>query len=372
MNKLPIKINKKDYNFISKLLILSVFIIIGLFLYKLLSILIILLFAIFLNVLFSPILNKLNKYKISDTFGITLIYILIWFFIFILVFAIAPIFIKQFSLLINILSDWINNYINIYNTSWINWFNIPWFLKDLLINLDINNLLVSLKDNIWQISVYVSNHLKTFLVSWAWIVSWITSFFTNLILMFIFTFFIATERKIIRNFFYEIIPNDFASYLLKREDNIISSLYEWIKWQMILSVCIFTLTLIWLLLIRLFWVHIEEFFVLALIAWMMEFIPYIWPLIALIPAVAIWLWISVKASIIIFILYIIIQQLENNVLVPYIMWKNLALSSFSVLIAMTIWASLFWILWIIIAIPLVAVLKIFITDLIKYKNKRKN
>lgn len=364
-----LKLKKKEYSFITKLVILTVFIIICLFVYKILDILIILWLALFLNILFSPVLNRLNKWKISDGFGITLIYFSILLMIFVLIFAITPIFIKQFALILNILSDSINNYIDIYNSKWIDWFQFPSFIKNLLIYIDINKLLITLKENIWQISFYITNNLKDFLTSWIWIISWITNFITNFVLLFIFTFFIALERKDIRHFFYSVIPKNTSKYLQKREDNILKALTDWIRGQLILCLSIFALTFVWLLFIRLFWIKIEEFLILSVIAWMMEFIPYIWPFIALVPALAIWLWMWIKAAVIIFILYIGIQQTENNFLVPYVMWKNLSISSFSVLIAMVISASLFWIVGIIISIPLVSIAKIFINDYIKYKNK---
>ena len=182
-----------------------------------------------------------------------------------------------------------------------------------------------------------------------------------------FTLFIWLERKEIRTLFYKILTIKQKSYLLKREEKIVDTLFSWIKSQFLLSISIFFITLIWLFSLRLFWVKIDEVLTLSLIAWMMEFVPYIWPFIALIPAIAIWLGLWLKATILIFILYIIIQQVENNVLVPYIMWKSLSLSPFSVLIWMTIWWSLFWILWIIIAVPFVAVLQIFVIDYLKNK-----
>jgi hypothetical protein len=37
------------------------------------------------------------------------------------------------------------------------------------------------------------------------------------------------ERKNIKKFFYEIIPNKVSKYLSSREDKIVSSLYEWLK-----------------------------------------------------------------------------------------------------------------------------------------------
>jgi predicted PurR-regulated permease PerM len=102
----------------------------------------------------------------------------------------------------------------------------------------------------------------------------------------------------------------------------------------------------------------------------MEFVPYLGPILALIPALAIAISMWFNPFLIILILYIIIQQVENNVLVPYIMWKTLDLSPFLVLIMMSIWALSAGIVWIIIAIPLSAVLQIFVKDYIKWKKRQ--
>lgn len=72
----------------------------------------------------------------------------------------------------------------------------------------------------------------------------------------------------------------------------------------------------------------------------MEFIPYIGPFIALIPAFIVAVGISWKFGIAIIILYVIIQQLENNVLVPVIMSKSLNLSPVLVFIVMMMGALL--------------------------------
>ncbi|MDP2090735.1 MAG: AI-2E family transporter [Candidatus Gracilibacteria bacterium] len=364
-----LRFKKKEYSFLTKLIILSFFIICCLFIYEISNLLIILGLGLFLNILFSPLLNKFNKWKISDGIGITIIYILILITIFVLLFSIVPIFIKQFALFLNILTNGINNSIDIYNTKGIDGFNLPEFVKNLLLHLDVDKILTTLKENIGQISFFITNNLKDFLTSGIGLISGITNFIANLVMLFIFTFFIALERKGIRQFFYDIIPKKTSKYLLHKEDKILKSLNDWIKGQLILGISIFTLTLIGLLFIRLFGVVVEEFIVLSIIAGMMEFIPYIGPFIALIPALAIGLGLGFNATLIILVLYIIIQQSENNILVPYVMGKNLSISPFSVLIAMVIGASLFGIIGIILSIPMVSIVKIFIHDYIKYKNK---
>lgn len=363
------KLNWENKEFLIKLSLLSLFIVWLFFLYKISSILIIFFIALFLNILFSSFLNKLNKLKVRDSVWIFLIFFIILIFLFITVFAILPIFVNQLILLLNFLDNYITNYINIYKIQWIDGFSLPIFMKNMLKTLDINQIFQFLQSNIWEISSFLTTNLKSFLTNWSWIVFSITNTLFNIALVFVFSFFIALERKGIRNFFYKIIPQSYSTYILSKEEEIIKTLNSWLKSQLILWVAIFFITLLWLVLIKLFGIEITNIFTLSLIAGMMEFVPYVWPFLALIPAVAIALGISFKAVIVIVVLYIIIQQVENNILVPYVMGKNLSLSPFSVLLWMMVWGSILWIMWIIIAVPLVAIIQIFLQD---YLNKKKN
>ncbi len=358
----------ENKTFITKLIITLCFVLILFVLYQIWNIIILLLFSLFLNILFAPILNTFNKIKIWDTLWIILIYISLFLFVLIMFYTVVPIFIKQISILINIIGDYVNNSILLYNTKWVDGLWFPKIIKPLLLHIDISQILNSIKENIWVISSFVTTHLKNFLTSWAGILFSLTNIVMNFVFICIFTFFIALERKDIRNFFYKILPKNISVYIERKEDSIVNTLSNWLKSQCILWGSILVITFIWLYFIKIFWIHMEEIFTLSLIAWMMEFIPYIWPFIALIPALAIALGLWWKASVIILILYIIIQQVENNILVPYVMWKNLSLSPFSVLIGMVIWASLFGIIWIIISVPIVSITKIFLTDYLE-KNK---
>lgn len=100
----------------------------------------------------------------------------------------------------------------------------------------------------------------------------------------------------------------------------------------------------------------------------MEFIPYIGPILSLIPALIIGLGISWEVAFIIIILYLIIQQTENNILVPYVMSRSLNLSPFLVFVVMIIGASLGGILGIILAVPATAISHVIYTN---YRNMRK-
>lgn len=96
----------------------------------------------------------------------------------------------------------------------------------------------------------------------------------------------------------------------------------------------------------------------------MEFIPYIGPFLALLPALAIVASMGMTPVVSILVLYIIIQQAENNIIVPMVMSKALNLPPFLIILVMTVMASLFGIAGILLAIPFAAILQILTQDLL--------
>jgi predicted PurR-regulated permease PerM len=138
--------------------------------------------------------------------------------------------------------------------------------------------------------------------------------------------------------------------------------------MLILSLSIFFITYISLTLLELiFDFDTGRTFTLALIGGVMEFIPYIGPILALIPALIIGLGISWQVALAIAILYLIIQQIENNLLVPYVMSRSLDLSPFLVFVVMIAGATLGGILGIILAVPVAAIVRVIY---ISYRKSR--
>lgn len=368
MNEKP----KKDIDskiFIKKIYIIMIFVLWLIFLYKISNIIIILFLSLFLNILFSPFLNRLNKYKINDFFWIIILFISLMLILTLVIFLIVPLIINQGVLLFNSIATDINWLLDIYYTSWIKWFWLPTIVESYINDLNIEQILNLIQQYSVQISGFLWNNIKNVIISWVWIIWSFTSSMFNLVLIFLFTFFIALERKYIRKTFYALLPKKISHYFYKNEKWVIEVLSVWLKWQLIVSAWMFTLTLTWLLILKLFWIHISWIFSLALIAWFMEFIPYLWTFFSFFIALSISLWTWLDAFIWILIVYLVIQQIEWNFMVPYIMWKTLALSPFVVLLSMTIWWALFWIVWVLFTIPVISIIKVLITPYIERREK---
>lgn len=364
------EIKNLEYNyFIKKVLTVLWLWILAFFLYKISSVLVILWLSLFLCVIFSPFLNKLNKWKISDLFWIILIFLILLLIVSLIIFLIIPLIVNQSIILFSWISNSTNNLLDIYKTSGIEWFWLPLIVENFINNLNIEQVLTLVKENSKEISWFVWTNVKNFITSGAWIIFSVGSSLFNFVMMFLFTFFIVLERKNIREIFYAILPKKLSEYVYDNEDEVTDILKVWLKWQLILGICMFFLTLIWLLILKIFWIHISWILSLALIAWFMEFIPFVWTFISMFLALSISLWAWLNAFIGVLIVYLIIQQIEWNFLVPYIMGKTLSLSPFIVLISMVVWWALFWIIWVVFTIPVISIIKVFLRPYIIKREK---
>jgi predicted PurR-regulated permease PerM len=100
--------------------------------------------------------------------------------------------------------------------------------------------------------------------------------------------------------------------------------------------------------------------VLAVIAGIMEAVPLVGPLLGAIPAGLVALSISPARLIWVVAATIIIQQLENNLLVPRVMRKAVGVNPFVTLLAIFAFSSLFGIAGALMAIPMAAILQLLL------------
>jgi len=103
---------------------------------------------------------------------------------------------------------------------------------------------------------------------------------------------------------------------------------------------------------------------LGLIAGVAELIPMVGPILGFIPAALLALAISPVKLLWVVILYAGLHLLENNVLVPRIMGRNMDLHPMTVIIAMMIGAQLLGVLGVLIALPVTAAGKIALNILV--------
>lgn len=308
-----------------------------------------------------PTVEKLKRFHIPEIVSILSIYGIAISVFFLVIATTIPIFAQQTTLLFSNISLSVNQTHDLYASWGIKALWLPPVIQGYASQLDIGSVLNSAKENIWSISKTVSTVLSSIWWHGMWLFVSIWWSIFNFVMVLIFALFITLERKDIAKAFHKYMPNTISKKVNEIEPWIMNILSSWIKWQILLASSIFIITLTGLWILSLFWINTNHTFSLAMIAWVMEFVPFIWPILALLPALALSFSLWSEGVIAIIILYVIIQQVENNLLVPYLMGKSLNLSPFFVMFMTIAWATVWGILWMFLALPIAAIIQLIIS-----------
>jgi predicted PurR-regulated permease PerM len=112
----------------------------------------------------------------------------------------------------------------------------------------------------------------------------------------------------------------------------------------------------------LFLMGVPFFWVLALIAAIGEMIPIVGPILSAVPAVAVALSVKPTLALAVIVFFIAQQQLENHLLVPKIMQRQVGISPVFVIIALLIGGSLLGVIGAILAVPSAAILQVLLEE----------
>ena len=105
------------------------------------------------------------------------------------------------------------------------------------------------------------------------------------------------------------------------------------------------------------------FYVLALIAGVGEMIPIVGPILSAVPAIAVALSMKPALALFVILFFFAQQQLENHLLVPKIMQRQVGISPVFVIIALLIGGSLLGVIGAILAVPTAAILQVVFEEL---------
>jgi predicted PurR-regulated permease PerM len=108
---------------------------------------------------------------------------------------------------------------------------------------------------------------------------------------------------------------------------------------------------------------IEYALPLAVIAGLLELVPTIGPIISSVPAILIALVQSPVLAIAVAALYLLIQQAENNIIVPKVMERAVGVLPLVTILALLIGGTLFGVVGAVIAVPTVAMIQVVVEEL---------
>ena len=180
----------------------------------------------------------------------------------------------------------------------------------------------------------------------------------SVFIILVLAFYLVVEEATVSKYFRRLAPIEMQPYMAHLMEKLQRKIGEWLRGQLLL--CLIIGVVVYLVLSFL---GVKYALVLALIAGLLEVIPYIGPIIAVVPAFIIafaqapFLGFSVLLS------YIILQQIENHFIVPKIMQRVTGLNPIISILALLVGVKVAGLIGAMFAIPIAMMGVVILEDL---------
>ena len=156
----------------------------------------------------------------------------------------------------------------------------------------------------------------------------------GLLTILILTFYILVEADRLRDTMLRLFPAARRARAAAASRDITVKVSAWLGGQLLLGAIIGGSSAVglWLL-------GIPFFYVLALLSGIGELIPVVGPILSAVPAIAVAATVSIEKLLLVIVFFIVQQQVENHLLVPRIMARQVGVSAVTVIVALLIGGS---------------------------------
>jgi predicted PurR-regulated permease PerM len=181
----------------------------------------------------------------------------------------------------------------------------------------------------------------------------------SILLTFVISFYLVISRDSLYAFVCSVVPLEHRPYTIKIIKKAQQKIGHWLLAQIVLGLIMGTLVFVCL------WaLGVPYALAIALLAFFAEFVPVIGPTLSAIPAVLLGFTNSWIVGLIVLVMYLIIHQIESNLLVPNIMRRAVGLNPLTTILAVIIGAKLAGVIGVVLAVPIATIISLFITDLL--------
>ncbi len=307
-------------------------------LYFLRGVLVLLFLALILMAALNPLVDRLEKWRLPRALAIALIYLLIFAVIGLAVWGVIPPLVNQTQNLASRFPSYLES---------LRWLGVD---KQVVYN-QLNQLTEKL-------DVISSGIIRTFV-----------GFFQNLInivVLLVISFYLLLERKNLGSYLLRFFGDNAEKTGTRIMDQIERKLGGWIRAEFLLMIIIGLMTFIGLSLLG-----IDYALPLAIFAGFLEIIPTIGPFISAIPAVLVGLIISPLMALAVAALYFLVQQIENNFIVPQLMAKECGINPLITIIVLIAGFKLGGVIGAILAVPVILLIEIILSEVSTSEKFRK-
>jgi predicted PurR-regulated permease PerM len=244
------------------------------------------------------------------------------------------------------------------------WIRLPdWFDRGqtFLIEHGLMSHRITLEEAVRNAPASSGNAVGTVAMALRGIVESVLAVLTILIL----TFYLLVESRSLFGAFARLFPVSDRARVVYASQQISTKLSAWLNGQLILAGTIGLSSAIGLYLLG-----VPYFYVLALITAIGEMIPVVGPLLSAVPATLAGLAVSPQTALFVLIFFLVQQQVENHLLVPRVMSRQVGVSAVTVLVALLVGGAVLGVLGAILAVPTAAIIQVVIQELIEERDRK--
>lgn len=297
--------------------------------------------SIVISSAFDPVVSFLERKKIPRILGTLLVFLFLFGSISFLLYIIVPLVLSELNVLIDHLTEIQSSIFGLSEVSQV--------IKN--INSDISQLANILFSGNTSVSDVIS------------------SFFGGIALafsVFVLSFYLTVDRDGVEKFLMAILPPEYEDKVLDIYFRTRAKIGKWLLGQVFLSMSVGLSVSV-----GLWFLGIKYSLVLGIFAGLVEIAPFVGPIFSGAMAVIIAFSQSFNLALYTLILFVVIQQIENQLLVPIFMKLTTSLHPAVILIALLIGGQLFGVVGLILAVPTAVLAQEVINNWSASKIKRK-
>ncbi len=302
-------------------------------------------FALIISVLLNPAINLLRRLRVPRILAVVFVYLAIFGALGFVIYLAAPVFIFEIQQFTQLLPQYFGKISPLFEEMGIEALgNLESFTKALIGSLE-------------KVSVGVFSAIAVFF----------GGVYSSIFILAI-AFFLSLEEKAVERFLVLLSPKRYEDYVLELFKKCQAKISGWFGTRVLACLFIGVASFVIFLLF-----DIKYTFILALLAGILNFIPYLGPLVTgvllfgFITLIDSWL-----KAVFVLIAFYIIQQIEGNLLTPILTKKFVGLPPVLVLISLVVGGKLFGLLGAIFAIPVAGILYEFLRVFLEKRKEEKS
>ncbi len=292
--------------------------------------------------LLNPMVNKLNEKGLNRSLSVVLVFLMLIVVLYLFCLAVIPQLVTEVNDVVKLIPDMLIKARELINNM---------FLKlSHYVNFNMDDIKLQFITYIENFGSEIATDVPTTVISFVQsLVSGVGSFLVGIVIGFYLLFNFNSVSEHLLNIFPKRIRGDAERILT----NISKTLYSFVNGTLLVSLILFVISIVGFEIIGL-----NASVLFAAFCAITNIIPYVGPYIGGIPAVLVGFSQSPLTGLLTLIFIVVVQTIEGNILHPIVMGKKMDLHPITIIISLLIFEHFFGIIGMVVATPIVAILKI--------------